>query len=62
LFLFLTDLKHDFTADIVQLFAKKSEMISDYFLKLNVLSFHTGNLEAHIPLHCHPEYWWGYSH
>ena len=27
------DLKHDFTADIVQLFAKKSEMISDYFLK-----------------------------
>ena len=36
--------------------------ISDYFLKLNVAFFSHWRLEAHIPLHCHPEYWWGHSH
>ena len=36
--------------------------ISDYFLKLNVAFFSHWLLEAHIPLHCHPEYWWGNSH
>jgi len=30
--------------------------ISDYFLKLNVAFFSHWRLEAHIPLHCHPEY------
>jgi len=33
--------------------------ISDYFLKLNVAFFSHWRLETHIPLHCHPEYWWG---
>jgi len=36
--------------------------ISDYFLKLNVAFFSHWRLEAHIPLHCHPENWWGHSH
>ena len=36
--------------------------ISDYFLKLNVAFFSHWQLEAHIPLHCHLEYWWGHSH
>ena len=36
--------------------------ISDYFLKLNVAFFSHWRLEAHIPLHCYHEYWWGHSH
>jgi len=36
--------------------------ISDHFLKLDVAFFSHWRLEAHIPLHCHPEYWWGHSH
>jgi len=36
--------------------------ISDYFLKLNVDFFSHWRLEAHIPLHYHPKYWWGHSH
>ena len=36
--------------------------ISDYFLILDVAFFSHWRLEAHIPQHCHPEYWWGHSH
>jgi len=36
--------------------------ISHYFLKLNVAFFSHWRLKAHIPLHFHPEYWWGHSH
>jgi len=41
---------------------KASRAISDYVLKLNVAFFSHWRLEAHIQLHCHPEYWWGHSH
>ena len=53
----MTDLKHDYTADIVQLFAKKQPVS----VEMSAFFSHW-RLEAHFPLHCHPEYWWGRSH
>jgi len=43
---------------------RRSDLSShfDYFLKLNVAFFSHWRLEAHIPLHCHPEYWWRHSY
>ena len=38
------------------------QAISGYFLKLIVAFFSHWRLEAHIPLHCYHEYWWGHSH
>jgi len=37
--------------------------LSDIYKRFLCLPFfHVFNVLAHIPLHCHPEYWWGHSH